>query len=115
MDLLDKDVIDEVCDALGRDAYADFARRMLDELDRDLAAYSQHLATGSFADLSRAAHRAAGSAVSVGADGLHRLLKQVELAATTDQAAQTLPALVAQIPALITLTRNAILAEVKAA
>ncbi|AWB50652.1 hypothetical protein HYN69_18830 (plasmid) [Gemmobacter aquarius] len=76
MDLLDTSVIDDVRDALGDDAYLGFVRRMLSEM-RGLGPVLTGL-QGDPEALAQAAHRAAGSAVSVGASGLHGRLKAIE-------------------------------------
>lgn len=80
MELLDLSVIDEVRDALGDDAYRGYAMRMLDEM-RSVGPELALLLEGDRKTLAQVAHRAAGSAVSVGAKGLHARLKGIEDAA----------------------------------
>lgn len=110
MELLDTGVIDEVRDALGDDAYRGYAGRMLAEMRALERVLSGHLADGSFEALAQSAHRAAGSAVSVGGKGLHAALKRIEDVARTDAAGAALPPLVAAIPALVEETETAITA-----
>lgn len=76
MSLLDIAIIEDVRDALGDDAYLAYARRMLAEM-RALGPALHGLFDDREA-LAQAAHRAAGSAVSVGASGLHQMLKTIE-------------------------------------
>lgn len=78
MDLLDRSIIDEVRDALGDEAYRGYAARMLEEMRAVEPVLAGQLAAGGGAVLAQTAHRAAGSAVSVGACGLHRRLKAIE-------------------------------------
>lgn len=101
MDLLDTSVIDDVRDALGDDAYLGFARRMLAEM-RGLGPVLTGLQGEA---LAQAAHRAAGSAVSVGASGLHVRLKAIE---DTARAGGDCAALVAGLGTEIDATEAAI-------
>lgn len=93
MELLDTSIIDEVRDALGDDAYRGYAMRMLAEMRAVGPVLAGQLAAGDRDVLAQTAHRAAGSAVSVGADGLYRRLKAIEDGARSG--AETLAALVA--------------------
>lgn len=107
MALLDSLTIEDVRDALGDDAYHAYARRMLAEM-RDLGPALRDLLEDREA-LAQAAHRAAGSAVSVGASGLHEVLKTIEnearaggdLAALFDRFAAEVEATEAAIGALL--------------
>lgn len=85
MDLLDVSIIDEVREALGDDAYLGYATRMLDEM-RSLGPQLVTLLDAEREMLAQATHRAAGSAVSVGAKGLYARLKAMEDAARIDGA-----------------------------
>ncbi len=78
MGLLDTAIIDDVRDALGDDAYRGYAGRMVSEMRALGPVLTGLLAAGDREGLAQAAHRAAGSAVSVGASGLHGRLKTIE-------------------------------------
>lgn len=108
MELLDLSIIDEVRDALGDEAYRGYAGRMLAEMQTLDQVLNGHFLTGDHETLAQSAHRAAGSAVSVGAKGLHGILKQIEDVARSDAAAARLPALLAELPERIRATEAAI-------
>lgn len=105
MALLDVSIIEEVRDALGDAAYMGYATRMLNEM-RALSPTMKAQLDGDRAVLADAAHRAAGSAVSVGASGLHARLKAIEDAARSGDAA--LARLVAGFDAEVEATEAAI-------
>ncbi len=81
MDIIDISIIDEVRDALGDAAYRGYAARMFAEMHDLGPVMARHLAADAREELAQTAHRAAGSAVSVGARGLHGRLKAIEDAA----------------------------------
>lgn len=107
MALLDEAIIAEVCETLGEEAYLGFVSRMLDEADLSLVELGHLLALGDLPKLSYVAHRTAGSAVSVGAAGLHERLKEIEDCAHSGQI-DRLPVLVASLSALVSDTRSAL-------
>lgn len=108
MEMLDLSVIDEVRDALGDEAYRGYAGRMLAEMQTLGQVLNGQFATGDYETLAQSAHRAAGSAVSVGAKGLHATLKQIEDVARGDAAAARLPDLLAELPGRIRATEAAL-------
>lgn len=108
MELLDIGVIDDVRDALGDEAYRGYADRMLAEMRGLGPVLDSQLADGAYEALAQSAHRSAGSAVSVGAKGLHATLKRIEDAARSAGAEAALPALVAGFPALVAETEVAL-------
>ena len=108
MELLDLEIINEVRDALGDEAYRSYAGRMLAEMQTLGQGLGGHFAAGEFEALAQSAHRAAGSAVSVGAKGLHAVLKQIEDVARSEGAAARLPALLADLAERIKATEAAI-------
>lgn len=87
MTLLDHSIIAEVRETLGDDAYRGFVTRMLAEADSTAAELSRLLARGDLGGVVHLSHRSAGSAVAVGASGLHGCLKAIE-----DEARATAPA-----------------------
>lgn len=108
MELLDISIIEEVRDALGDAAYRGFAQRMLEEVRMLVPVMAEQLQAGALAALATAAHRAAGSAVSVGARGLHGALITIEDSARSGQATTALPALLAALSGQIAETEAAI-------
>ncbi len=108
MELLDFAIIDEVRDALGDEAYRGYAERMLTEMHGVSPALDAHLRAGEFEALAQAAHRAAGSAVSVGAKGLHAALKRIEDVARQADAGTALPPLVAGLAGTVGATEAAL-------
>lgn len=111
MALLDEGIIAEVRETLGDEAYLGFAGRMLDESEETLAELGALLAGGDLGALAKLAHRTAGSAVSVGASGLHGHLKEIEDTALAGQA-DRLPALVAALTGVLSDTRIALESQV---
>lgn len=107
MALLDEAIIAEVRDTLGDEAYLGFVGRMLDEAEVSLAELGGLLAQGNLPKLAQLAHRTAGSAVSVGASGLHGRLKEIEDCVHAGQA-DRLPALVASLTGVVSDTRVAL-------
>lgn len=112
MGLLDVSVIDDLRDALGDDAYAGYALRMLSEMQGLAAELAALVTAGDREALAQTAHRAAGSAVSVGASGLHGRLKAIEDAARGGGAG--LDALIAGFKAEVAATEAAITALINA-
>lgn len=110
MELLDLGVIDEVRDALGDEAYRGYAGRMLAEMHEIAPVLNAHLQAGEFEALAQTAHRAAGSAVSVGAKGLHGILKQVEDLARSERASAKVGQVLAELPERVRATEAAIAA-----
>lgn len=106
MDLLDLSIIDEVRDALGDDAYMGYATRMISEMHGVGPVLAEQLAAGDREVLAQTAHKAAGSAVAVGASGLHRRLKAIEDIARSDGAG--LSSLVAGFGADVAATEAAL-------
>ncbi len=107
MTLLDLSIIEDVRDALGDEAYQGYAARMLAEM-RAIAPVLLEQLAGERETLAQTAHRAAGSAVSVGAAGLHARLKAIEDAARANDAGLT--GLVRGFDAEVTATEAAIAA-----
>lgn len=106
--LLNTSVIEEVRETLGDDMLRSFLGRMLAEVadtHQSLAALFQ---SQDFATLATTAHRAAGSAASVGAKDLHAALKDIENAARGPGAAADLPALLSGLPDRLAATRAAL-------
>ena len=110
--MLDVSIIDEVRDALGDTAYRGFAASLLAEIAALGPQLDAHLQAGAFETLAQTAHRSAGSAVSVGAAGIHSLLKDIEDQARSPDAAARLPGLLAALPDRLSQTRSAIAALV---
>lgn len=111
MALLDEAIIAEVRDTLGDEVYLGFAGRMLDEAELSLAELGALLARGELGPLAQLAHRTAGSAVSVGASGLHARLKEIEDCVHAKQT-ERLPTLIAGLTAVVTDTRAALEARI---
>jgi HPt (histidine-containing phosphotransfer) domain-containing protein len=107
MTLLDQSIIAEVRETLGDDAYRGFVDRMLAEASATAADLSALLQKGDLSAVAQTAHRSAGSAVSVGASGLHACLKEIEDEAR-GAASPALADLVARLPAVIDGTRDAL-------
>jgi HPt (histidine-containing phosphotransfer) domain-containing protein len=104
--LLDDAIIAEMRDMLGDDTYRGFVLRMLDEVVDLQPALESILATQDYELLARTAHKTAGSVVSVGAKGLHALLKQIEDTARQPGQQSQLPALVGLLPTRLEETRS---------
>lgn len=104
--MLDRSIIDEVRDALGNAAYQGYANRMLAEMRGLGPVMRDRLAEGGLDALAQVAHRAAGSAVSVGASGLNARLKAIENAARAE--GDGLAALIAGFDAEVDATEAAI-------
>lgn len=105
MDTLDMEIVDEVRDALGDAAYLGYANRMLEEM-RALGPELLKGLGGDAESLAQRAHRAAGSAVSVGAKALHGRLKDIENAARAGEVRLT--RLVESFDAVVAETEAAI-------
>lgn len=110
MELLDLGIIDEVRDALGDEAYGGYAGRMLAEMHALAPVLNAQLDAEEFEALAQTAHRAAGSAVSVGAKGLHSMLKQIEDLARDEGASARLRPLLAEFPEHVRATEAALAA-----
>jgi HPt (histidine-containing phosphotransfer) domain-containing protein len=104
--LLDDAIIAEMRDMLGDDTYRGFVLRMLDEVVDLQPVLESILATQDYELLARTAHKTAGSVVSVGAKGLHALLKQIEDMARQPEQQVRLPILVSLLPARLEETRS---------
>lgn len=109
MSFLDQSIIEEVRETLGDDAYRGFVERMLSEAATTTAELAALLEKGDVAGIAQLAHRSAGSAVSVGASGLHASLKAIE-----DEARSVTPhrlaELIGTLPATVAQTRSGLLA-----
>jgi HPt (histidine-containing phosphotransfer) domain-containing protein len=79
---------------------------MLDEVVDLQPVLESILATQDYELLARTAHKTAGSVVSVGAKGLHALLKQIEDMARQPEQQVRLPILVSLLPARLEETRS---------
>jgi len=106
--LLDAAVIEEVRETLGDDTLRGFLARMLAEVEETGDTLRTLLAAQDYAALASVAHRAAGSAASVGATGLHSALKEIENTARGNDPVASLPGLVAALPDRISKTRSAL-------
>lgn len=110
--VLDEAIIAEMRDMLGDDAFRSFVLRMLTEVADLHPVLTSLLTAHDHEGLARTAHKTAGSAVSVGAKGIHALLKQIEdVARQPDKQAQ-LPGLVALLPTRMAETRSALAAVI---
>lgn len=92
--LLNATVIEEVRETLGDDTLRAFLARMLAEVDETGDTLRKLLSESDFPALASTAHRASGSAASVGAAGLHAALKDIENAARDPGSRSALPGLV---------------------
>lgn len=110
--LIDAMVIDEVRDTLGDDTFRAFVARMIGEVGETQTALVQLFAAADYETLARTAHRTSGSAASIGANGLHAALKEIENTARNDASRDRLPSLIAALPDLADRTRAALLAAV---
>ncbi len=110
--LLNAEVIEEVRETLGDAALRNFLSRMLAEVEATGTQLHSLMTAQDFDTLAGTAHRAAGSAASVGAVGLHAALKDIENAARGPQGASSLPDLIAGLSARILQTRAALSALV---
>lgn len=106
--LLDSAVIEEVRETLGDDMLRGFLARMLTEVQETGDILRNLLAVQDYATLATTAHRAAGSAASVGATGLHSALKDIENAARSRDSVADLPGLVAALSDCTNETRTAL-------
>lgn len=110
--VLDDAIIAEMRDMLGDDTFRAFVSRMLSEV-ADLHPVLVNLLAAQDPELlARTAHKTAGSAVAVGAKGLHALLKQIEDAARQPGQASQLPGLVNLLPTRLAETRSAMAAQI---
>lgn len=106
--VLDDAIIAEMRDMLGDDAFRGFVLRMLAEVADLHPVLTNLLASRDHELLALTAHKSAGSAVSVGAKGIHALLKQIEDVARQPAQHTQLPALVALLPTRVVETRGAL-------
>lgn len=89
--LLNAEVITEVRETLGEAMLGSFLSRMLADVEETRTLLIQLVAAQDFAAVATTAHRAAGSAATVGAVGLHSTLKDIENAARDPSALSSLP------------------------
>lgn len=108
--LIDAMVIEEVRETLGEDTFRSFVARMLAEVGETHATLTKLFAAADFETLARTAHRTSGSAASIGANGLHAALKEIENVARTGPERDRLPALISALPNLADRTQAALLA-----
>jgi HPt (histidine-containing phosphotransfer) domain-containing protein len=106
--LLNASVIEEVRETLGDDILRAFLARMLAEVEETAETLRGLLAVQDYATLATTAHRASGSAASVGASGLHAALKDIENTARQPGAVAELPGLVAALSDRTVETRTAL-------
>jgi len=106
--VLDDAIIAEMRDMLGDDAFRGFVLRMLAEVVDLHPILTSILAARDHELLARTSHKTAGSAVSVGAKGIHALLKQIEDVARQPAQQSQLPGLVALLPIRVADTRSAL-------
>lgn len=106
--ILNTSVIEEVRETLGDDMLRSFLARMLAEVAETSQTLATLFASQDFATLATTAHRASGSAASVGAKDLHAALKDIENAARGPGAAADLPALLGGLPDRLAQTRGAL-------
>lgn len=104
MSVLDTSIIAEVRETLGDDIYRDFVLRMLDEARQTAERLDALQDAGNLPEIATVAHRMAGSAVSVGASGLHGRLKQIEDAVRLDSGSG-LPGMIAALGSEIDRTK----------
>lgn len=108
--VLDDAIIAEMRDMLGDDAFRGFVLRMLTEVADLQPVLTSLLAARDHELLARTAHKTAGSAVSVGAKGVHALLKQIEDVARQPEHQAQLPGLIALLPTRLAETRSSLAA-----
>lgn len=106
--LLNAAVIEEVRETLGDATLRAFLSRMMAEVEETTATLSDLLAARDFAALAATAHRASGSAASVGATGLHTALKDIENASRGPDVHHALPDLIAALSDRLSETRAAL-------
>ncbi len=106
--LLNAAVIEEVRETLGDATLRAFMSRMMTEVEETGKTMNRLLAEQDFAALAATAHRASGSAASVGATGLHMALKDIENASRGPDVQATLPGLIAILSDRMTETRVAL-------
>lgn len=106
--LLNAAVIEEVRETLGDATLRAFLSRMMAEVEETGATLNRLLADKNFAELAATAHRASGSAASVGATGLHTALKDIENASRGPEVQPALPGLIAVLFDRMAETRTAL-------